>query len=139
MPSLTKFSIFRLNQVNRKDIAMKVKCSKCFICTDSSDEQSAFEQLCITVWLDWKFKMIQKINTYVSRIHVFTHIFTYIIYVYILYIYVYIYIYIYICIYTKFKIVYKLTLIYNIIIFMILNSWSKWFILSTKVTVFPDI
>ena len=37
--------ISRLNQVKGEHIPMKVCCLKCFICTDSSDEQTAFDGL----------------------------------------------------------------------------------------------
>ena len=38
-----KLSICRLNQVEREHIPMKVWCLKCFVCTDSSDEQNTFD------------------------------------------------------------------------------------------------
>ena len=38
-----KLSICRLNQVEREHIPMKVWCLKCFVCTDSSDEQNSFD------------------------------------------------------------------------------------------------
>ena len=40
-----KFSICRLNLVEREHIPKKVWCSKCFTSTDSSDEESAFDGL----------------------------------------------------------------------------------------------
>ena len=42
---IKKISIFRLKQVEREHITIKVGCFKFFICTDLSDKQSVFDGL----------------------------------------------------------------------------------------------